>query len=167
MIKLNFNNIIYDVLPPSLRNIVNFQWLQVLIRDVRTLWDDYYQYTIDNDYEIKHQSQVLLFEQYLDYHVPNDSGVNIGDGSWLNYNIFWFQSEIDQPSDYDYFQFDSESITGFTNPFLYFESEYGLDSYDFTVDYYSTEPNVDIEDDLTIWVEKLRLAGSTYIFRQI
>lgn len=166
MIKLNFNNLIYDSLPPALRTITNFQWLQVMIKGIKDNWDDYWDYTISNTYEILHNSQVILFEQYLNYHVTSNSGITIGDGSWIDYNYFWFQSEIDQQTDYDYFQFASESITGFTNPYIFFENEYGLDSYDFTVDYYSGE-YATIEDDLTIWVEKQRLGGATYIYRQI
>lgn len=169
MIKLNFNNIIYDALPPILRSIINYQWMQVLIKPLKTLWDNYYDYTISNDYEIKHTSQILLFEQYLDYHVPNLLGITIGDGSWKEFDYFYFQSEIDQPNDYDYFKFNSESISGLIQKYLFFNNEYSQDTYDFTVNYYSDElvTNPNIEDDLTIWVEKLRLAGTTYIFRAI
>lgn len=169
MIKLNYNNILYDLLPVSTRNIVNFQWGQVLFTGIKSVWDTFYQYTLDNDYEIVHQSQVLLFEQYLNFHVPSNSGVTIGDGDWIDYTYFYNQSEIDQPTEYIYFYNESEyaADTGLTYNYLYNESEYAADSYDFTVIYNALEPNADIEDDLTIWVEKLRLASTTYIYETV
>lgn len=173
MIKIDFNQSAFDTLPPILRTIINFEWVQVLIKPLKDNYDLFTGYTFDTDFEIYHNSQVLSFEDYLNTKIKsNYGGVTIENGRWLNYVYAWYQFEIDRVTGYPdkklYLQHSYESID-LPKQYLYYDSESQLDTYDFFVKYHPEDlvdnPNYLLE--LTTWINKLKIIGTTYKFEEI
>lgn len=170
MITINFNNSAYDTLPPILRTTINFHWVQVLIKPLKDIYDMFVIYVFNNDFELKHNSQVLSFEDYLNTKIPppnpNLSGITITDGLWSDQYYVWYESEIDLPPKRTYLEFESES--GGLNPFIYFEIEYNTDVYDFIINYNPEDLISDPEyiNNLTTWIDTMRIIGTTYIFKE-
>lgn len=172
MIKIDFNQSAFDTLPPVLRNTINFSWVQVLIKPLKDNYDIFSGYTFDNDFEINHSSQVLSFEHYLNTKVPSSyGGVNIINGTWLNYLYTWYQTEIDNFTGSmelkKYIGYKNE--TGLTESFLFYESEVNYDTIDFIVQYHGEDLvyNPEYLNELTVWINKLRIIGTTYKFEEI
>lgn len=172
MIKIDFNQSSYDTLPPVLRTIMNFSWVQVLIKPLKDNYNIFSGYTFDNNFEVNHSSQVMSFEDYLNTKVPSGyGGVNIINGTWLNYLYRWYQTEIDNYGGYGdikkYIEYKNE--TELTETYLFYESEVNYDTIDFIVKYHSEDlvDNPDYLNELTTWIDKLRIIGTTYKFEEI
>lgn len=167
MIKINFNDSSYDVLPPLLRTITNFEFVQVIINGLKDNYVDFESYVEDNAFELKHNSQVILFENYLNNRVPSLSGVTISDGLWVDQLYVYYESEIDLQSKRLYLDFKSETIV--PERYLYNQSEYDEDTVDFFINYHLGElsNNPSLLEELAPYSNKMKIIGTTYRFNAI
>lgn len=164
MIKINFNDSSYDILPPLLRTITNFEFVQVLIKGLKEDYVDFESYVEDNAFELKHNSQVILFENYLNNRVPSSSGVTLTDGIWVDQLYVYFENEIDLPSKRLYLDFKNETIV--PERYLYNQAEYDEDVVDFLINYHIGEItlNPTFIADMTPYADKMKIIGTTYRF---
>ena len=167
MIKINFNDSSYDVLPPLLRTITNFEFVQVLIKGLKDNYVDFETYVEDNEFELKHNSQVILFEDYLNYRVSGLTGVTFSDGIWVDQLYVYYQNELDLESKTLYLDFSNESLV--PTRYIYTQGEYDEDTVDFLVNYHVGElvNNPNYEQELTPYLDKMKIIGTTYRFQQI
>ncbi len=79
MTNFNYGDIIFDVTPIELRTLAQYEWLQSLVKPLKTLKNDdlitYHDITV---YDMLHNGQVLSMEHYLNNHFmlpfPNSIG---------------------------------------------------------------------------------------------
>lgn len=169
MINIDLNQIGYDILPPALRTLINFHWVQVILKPLIDNYISFTGYTYDNDFEIYHNSQVLSFEDYLNTKIPSGySGVTIGNGTWVDETYLWYQTEIDSLlKEVLYVDYSGEGVS--PELYLSYQFEYDADTFDFVVYYHAQDlvDNAEYLNELIVWIDKLRIIGTTYKFETI
>lgn len=159
MIKLNINQILFELLPPDWRNKTNFQWSQTLNKGLRDAYDVWEKFAIDNYFELSHNSQVKSFEHYLSTHMG--CTITISEGLWIDLHNFFFKEEIDAGYGWTTaFSFENE-----TNPILNyfgFASENKGGNADFFVNIPSAYASPSNIDKLKSLVNKKKLGGTVY-----
>ncbi len=152
--KINFPNLVRQLLPSHRRQPVRLWWLRVLVGPLQTLWGEFAAWRADVRYRINLTSQVQVLEGYLNQKYDPTGSVRIVS---FDDGLLWVGLEIEGGNYHPRFGLESEPDGHIAIP-LENEIRASLGDVDFVV-YIPAEVDANL---VRAEIEQYRLAGMTY-----
>jgi len=162
MLFINYDLLLYDLMPLQMRSgPTHYDWLQVLIGQVKFLYNFLLVYRLDTRYNILHNSQVLSLESLLnDKMQPSGGTIWIQDFNWIESNYYFNSDEVILVEENYWF---NSGETNLNQEYLYNQAEIDSDSYDFIVWIHIDDYATNFINQVKGYVNKYKLAGYKYL----
>ena len=177
MITINYDQWLLDFLPPTRRTQRTIDWLKVFYNEIQNEYDWIMDYFDETNYEIKHNSQIMSLEHYInDKLQPSGGTVYVSRDADFQSDIYNYIIQDHLPSIYETYIYKViENIFKSEQVFLYNTSESGSDVYLFSDEEFEIDlvdfdialktsdyNNATFKQNLETKIEQFRLAGLTY-----
>jgi hypothetical protein len=142
--------------------VIHYDWLSVLIGQVKYLYNFLLGYRFTVRYDILHNSQVLSLETLLnDKMLPTGGNIYITDFNWVDANYYFNGDEVILVEENYWF---NSGETNTNQEYLYNQAEVDADSYDFIVWIQATDyADINFINRVKGYVNRYKLAGFSYL----
>lgn len=162
--EYDYIRIMIDYLPKKLRNSIKLtQFLGSLLKPIRTNSISFTNYTNEVLRDIKHNSQIIYFDHYINNYSLAQNQIYIISGTTYSKFILELNENLGAPVYLYEDETDRQNESGSNSYMFYSESDGDIEQYDYAVVIAQSDfENDEIRNNIISICEKYRIVGSTY-----